>query len=63
MPAETLEFERASTDAIAELFKVIEQRKRDKPKGSYVAKLLKKGPKKIGKKVLEEAGEAGYRRP
>ena len=58
LPAETLEFERASTDAIAELFKVIEQRKRDMPKGSYVAKLLKKGPKKIGKKVLEEAGEA-----
>ena len=43
---------------MAELFQLIEQRKRDKPKGSYVAKLLKKGPRKIGKKVVEEAGEA-----
>ena len=58
LPPERLEFEWASKDTLSELFEVIEQRKRDKPKGSYVAKLLKKGPKKIGKKVLEEAGEA-----
>ena len=58
LPSDKPKFERASGDAIEEIFEVIEQRKRDKPKGSYVAKLLKKGPKKVGKKVVEEAGEA-----
>ena len=57
MPSDTPEFERAPGNTFTELFEVIEQRKRDKPKGSYVAKLLKKGPKKVGKKVVEEAGE------
>ena len=51
------EFNRTARDSIAELFEVIEQRKREMPKGSYVKKLLKKGPSKIGKKVVEEAGE------
>ena len=55
---EAPQFERPPGDMLAELFQLIEQRKRDKPKGSYVAKLLKKGPRKIGKKVVEEAGEA-----
>ena len=58
LPDETPEFERPPGDMMAELFQLIEQRKRDKPKGSYVSKLLKKGPRKIGKKVVEEAGEA-----
>ena len=58
LPDETPEFERPPGDMLAELFQLIEQRKRDKPKGSYVSKLLKKGPRKIGKKVVEEAGEA-----
>ena len=57
LPEEEPEFEKASGDVLAELFKVIEQRKRDMPKGSYVKKLLKKGPGKISKKVVEEAGE------
>lgn len=57
LPSGTPDFERASGSAFVELFEIIEQRKRDKPKGSYVAKLLKKGPKKVGKKVVEEAGE------
>ena len=57
MPSDTPAFERAPSNTFTELFEVIEQRKRDKPKGSYVAKLLKKGPKKVGKKVVEEAGE------
>ena len=57
LPDETPEFERTPGDILAELFQLIEQRKRDKPKGSYVSKLLKKGPRKIGKKVVEEAGE------
>ena len=57
MPSDTPAFERTPSNTFTELFEVIEQRKRDKPKGSYVAKLLKKGPKKVGKKVVEEAGE------
>lgn len=57
LPEEGPEFEKASGDVLAELFEVIEQRKRDMPKGSYVKKLLKKGPGKISKKVVEEAGE------
>ena len=57
LSAEKPEFDRMARDAIAERFEVIEQRKRDMPKGSYVKKLLKKGPSKIGKKVVEEAGE------
>lgn len=55
---ETPEFDRTARHALAELFAVIEQRKREMPKGSYVKKLLKKGPSRIGKKVIEEAGEA-----
>ncbi len=57
LSAEKLKFNRTARDSIAELFEVIEQRKREMPKGSYVKKLLKKGPSKIGKKVVEEAGE------
>ena len=57
LPPEPPAFERPPGNVLAELFEVIEQRKRDRPKGSYVAKLLKKGPSKIGKKVVEEAGE------
>ena len=57
LPEEPAEFERPHGDVIAELFQLIEQRKRVMPKGSYVKKLLKKGPGKIGKKVVEEAGE------
>lgn len=57
LPKESAEFERPDGDVIAGLFQLIEQRKRDMPKGSYVKKLLKKGPGKISKKVVEEAGE------
>ncbi len=57
LPDETPEFVRPTGDVLSELFQLIEQRKRDRPKGSYVSKLLKKGPPKIGKKVVEEAGE------
>ena len=57
LPEGDPEFERAPADVLDELFDLIEQRKRDMPKGSYVKKLLKKGPKKISQKVIEEAGE------
>ena len=53
-----IEFDTGGRDVVAELFETIEQRKRERPEGSYVAKLLTEGVDRIGKKVLEEAGEA-----
>ena len=41
-----------------ELFAVIQDRKRELPEGSYTADLLRGGVDRIGKKVIEEAGEA-----
>jgi len=52
-----LEFERPSPQVVDELFDLIESRKREAPEGSYVAKLLREGVDRIGKKVIEEAGE------
>jgi len=43
--------------SIDRLMAVIEQRKRDMPEDSYTAKLLAAGPKKIRKKIVEEAAE------
>ena len=40
-----------------QLFEVIEGRKTSPPEGSYVGKLLQGGIDRIGKKVIEEAGE------
>ena len=40
------------------LSEVVQQRHKDLPEGSYTTKLFIKGPKAIGKKVVEEAGEA-----
>ena len=40
-----------------ELFSVIQDRKRDMPKGSYTTELLDGGVDRIGQKVIEEAGE------
>ncbi len=51
------EFESTSPSMVDELFEVIEQRKQDAPEGSYVGGLLAQGIDRIGKKVLEEAGE------
>ncbi|MBI4300165.1 MAG: bifunctional phosphoribosyl-AMP cyclohydrolase/phosphoribosyl-ATP diphosphatase HisIE [Chloroflexi bacterium] len=45
-------------EVLAELFEVIEGRKRELPEGSYVASLFKNGIDRISKKVIEEAGEA-----
>ena len=55
--AKGLEFVDTDRDVVDELFAVIESRKRDAPEGSYVAKLLSEGVDRIGKKVIEEAGE------
>ncbi len=52
-----LEFEAAGPAVLDELFSVIESRKTAAPEGSYVAKLLHEGVDRIGKKVIEEAGE------
>jgi phosphoribosyl-ATP pyrophosphohydrolase/phosphoribosyl-AMP cyclohydrolase len=43
---------------LEELFAVIQQRKRDLPKGSYTAELLKAGSSRVAQKVVEEAGES-----
>lgn len=42
---------------IEKLYKLIEERKRDLPKGSYTASLFKEGGDKIIQKVGEEAVE------
>ena len=40
-----------------QLFATIEDRKAQKPEGSYVAGLLSQGAERVAKKVVEEAGE------
>lgn len=47
----------ANASVLDELYRVIEQRKRDKPEGSYTTKLFEDGPPRIAQKVVEEAGE------
>ena len=42
---------------LSELFAVIQDRQRDRPEGSYTAKLLQEGMGRIAQKVIEEAGE------
>ncbi len=51
------EFELEGPHVLVDLFDTIESRKRERPDGSYVTKLLNDGVDHIGKKVLEEAGE------
>ncbi len=59
MPAEDqVDFERKASPVLDELFQIIQQRKAEKPEDSYVAKLLSEGPGRVGKKVIEEAGES-----
>ena len=41
-----------------ELFSVIQDRKRERPEGSYTARLFDEGVDRISQKVIEEAGEA-----
>ncbi len=45
------------SDAVQELFDIIESRRGDDPKTSYSARLLSDGPEKIGRKLNEEAVE------
>lgn len=52
-------FDTADEEGFARsLSALIQQRHRELPEGSYTSKLFIKGPKAIGKKVVEEAGEA-----
>ena len=53
------EFERPEKGprVLEDLFSVIQDRKREMPEGSYTAELLREGVSRIGKKVVEEAGE------
>lgn len=44
-------------EALGELFRVIEERKKARPEGSYTARLLDEGLPAIGRKVAEEAAE------
>ena len=53
-----LQFEIAELNERDHLFKTIEQRKRDKPEGSYVSTLMQQGVDSINKNVIEEAGES-----
>lgn len=46
-----------SEDILSRLYEVLKDRKGGDPAESYVASLYHKGPEKIGRKVLEEAGE------
>lgn len=43
---------------VRSLSALIRKRRQEMPEGSYTTRLLLKGPKAIGKKVVEEAGEA-----
>ena len=43
---------------LEEIFSVIQDRKDEMPEGSYTAELLSEGVARVGKKVIEEAGEA-----
>lgn len=44
-------------ETLGRLYRVLEERRRDLPEGSYTAKLFKGGPDAILKKIGEEAGE------
>jgi phosphoribosyl-AMP cyclohydrolase / phosphoribosyl-ATP pyrophosphohydrolase len=46
-----------SPEVAAELFATIQQRLRDRPEGSYIAKLAERGVERIAQKVGEEATE------
>ena len=48
---------RAGPGVLAELMDVIEQRKRDRPEGSYTTRLFDEGAPRIAQKVVEESGE------
>jgi len=52
------EDEERGSGILEELFSVIQERKLDRPEGSYTVRLLESGVERIAQKVIEEAGEA-----
>ena len=52
------EHEQNGSGILEELFATIQQRKSDRPEGSYTVKLLDSGVTRIAQKVIEEAGES-----
>ena len=50
--------EQRGSGILEELFATIQQRKSDRPEGSYTVKLLDSGVTRIAQKVIEEAGES-----
>lgn len=48
----------ADAGMVGELFRIIKERQRTRPEGSYTSRLFEGGIDRIGKKVVEEAGEA-----
>ena len=59
-PVETLpefDHEEGGACVLDELFAVIQDRKRERPEGSYTARLFDEGADRISQKVIEEAGE------
>ena len=49
----------AGPGILEELFATVQDRKRERPEGSYTARLLDEGADRISQKVIEEAGELG----
>ena len=47
----------ATASVLDDLYRVIMQRKMERPEGSYTTQLLNDGPPRIAQKVVEEAGE------
>ena len=50
--------DRSGAAVLEDVFRVIRDRQRDMPEGSYTAQLLKAGTARVAQKVIEEAGEA-----
>ena len=48
----------AGSEILEDLYSVIEQRKIDRPSGSYTTSLFDQGIERISQKVIEEAGES-----
>ncbi len=54
---EPKDIEPADTGMVGELFHIIKERQRTRTEGSYTSRLFDGGIDRIGKKVIEEAGE------
>ena len=48
----------SGSEILEDLYSIIEQRKMDRPSGSYTTSLFDQGIGRISQKVIEEAGES-----